>query len=170
MWRARVGTALLLLAPPSWTAAQQTATAVPSPGSRVRVDADSGFGAAARRFRMYGSTGRPGTLVSYGPDSLVFRPDRSDSARAVALRDIRRLYVSRGRGSRARDGVIGLVGGAASGLLAAAIMDQSGGNLGPEHYGAVAATCSIAGLGIGVAFGGAERWERVSIGVLPRAR
>jgi len=165
MWRYRVlawagvlhlGSAAILVA--------QTDTAVAiRAGARVRIDADSGLGVSLRRLGLGAVTGRPGTVVALGPDTVVFRLDRGDSIRNVPLTAIRRLYVSGGPGSRVRDAAIGLVTGAAGGLLFALIMDRA---LGPDitmDYRQAAAIFAAGGLASGFIFGGQERWRRVPV-------
>lgn len=168
MWRICVLACVLCVASTAGLDAQALPDALPRAGSRVRVDTDSGVLSGLRRFSLRAVTGRtvtgqPGTLVVLGGDTLVLQPDGTDSSVVLPLSSIRRLYVSSGPGSRARDGAVGLVTGAVAGLLITAVMDQVLREGFVLDYGRAAMIAGAAGLASGVIFGGQERWQRVSL-------
>ena len=148
--------------------AQSDTALVVRAGTRVRVDTDSGLWSNLGhlvRDAVIGRTvkGQTGTVVAFGPDTLVLRPDGGDLPLDVPLAAIHRLYISRGPGSRSRDATIGLVGGAAGGLLFALVMNQALGPEMPMDYGQSVAIFTAVGFTSGLLFGGQEQWRPVPL-------
>lgn len=166
MWHACVLASVLCLVHSVGVAGQETQAGAPPPGSRVRVDADSGRLAAMRRLPWEGIlrptvTGRTGTFVGLRGDSLIWRPDDIDSALVLPLHVVQRLFVSRGPGSRMRGGAVGLAAGAAAGVAWALVMDGAlGENLTVDYRRAVLLFSGV-GAATGFIQGGQERWDRV---------
>jgi len=134
--------------PDSAAAAARAALAI-APGDRVRVDSRLGL-----------SRWREGTVVAFERDTL--RLARGDRVDALAMRDVREIWVATGRGISTGRAVAatlgGLMAGIAGGFLAADLTDPCADNQGE---------ICLDGLGYGIAGAGVGLVVGLAIGLLP---
>jgi hypothetical protein len=134
--------------PDSAAAAAWAALAI-APGDRVRVDSRQGL-----------SRWREGTVVAFERDTL--RLARGDRVDALAMRDMREVWVATGRGISAGRAVAatlgGLVAGIFGGFLAAELTDPCA-----DDQGEIC----LDGFGYGVAGAGVGLVVGLAVGLLP---